>query len=52
MGSKLSADDRRVQQTHLSYDGEGPPLHPHGRRHEKPSSGSTSKERKRTGSTS
>ena len=23
MGSKLSADDRRVQQTHLSYDGEG-----------------------------
>ena len=22
MGSKLSADDRRVQQTHLSYDGE------------------------------
>ena len=29
-----------------------PPLHPHGGKHEKPSSGSTSKERKRTGSTS
>lgn len=51
-GFKLSADDRRVQKTHLSYDGEGHLSTLTAECMEKPSFGSTSKERKRTGSSS
>ncbi len=51
-GFKLSADDRRVQKTHLSYDGEGHLSTLTAECMEKLSFGPTSKERKRTGSTS
>lgn len=51
-GFKLSADDRRVQKTHLSYDGEGHLSILTAECMEKPSFGSTLKERKRTGSSS